>query len=311
MVGALALLLASGAGRALAGSHPEERADKRERRIVKIVTADGQEGPRGARHVELLQAFGAGGHLGVHLAEVEADDVAKLGLDAERGARVKDVVADSPAAKAGLAEDDVIVAWQGEAVTSALQLRRLVRETPPGRKVAVEVVRGGRSEKLTVEVGGSRAERAEGDLDFNFLVPPGDASDGPRRFAWRGRPGDMDMLKGLEPLLDRARPRRLGVSYQDIEGQLARYFRLEGERGALVTEVADGSAAEKAGVKAGDVILGLGGHKVKDGADLREAIDRAAGGEELPLEVWRDGKRLELRLTLPSDARNARERRFH
>ena len=319
-VWALGLWLTAGAGWAAAGTAPEakdEKADKRERKVVKIVSAGDEDeaAPRRVRRVEVRHAFGSGAYLGVQLAEVGGDDVSKLGLSEERGARVTEVVADSPAAKAGLAENDVIVGFGGESVRSALQLQRLVRETPPGREVEVDVVRAGRSQKLSVELDRKETARAEGpagDMLFDLPLGPGELpalpEGGPHKFAWRGRPGET--LPDLPALMQHVRPRRLGVRYQDIEGQLARYFGVEGERGVLVTDVDDEGAAGRAGVKAGDVILKLGGHDVKDGDDLRQALDRSEGGQELPLVVWRSGKRVELQVKLPGDARHARERHF-
>ena len=94
--------------------------------------------------------LGGGGRLGVSLEEVGADDVGRLGLSAERGAVVTDVQDGSAAEKAGVQKDDVIVRFGGQEVWSAAQLARLVRETPAGRTVDLEVSRGGSVQKLSV-----------------------------------------------------------------------------------------------------------------------------------------------------------------
>ncbi len=339
IVRALGWIMAASAGLAYAGqgAAPEPR---REKRVVKIVEreagdaaqAEG-EAPRVRRRIALREAIGAGGFLGVHLTEVGRDDVARLGLDAERGARVSDVSDDSPAAKAGLQENDVVVAWQGEAVHSALQLRRLVRETPPGRSVTVEVLRQGRRETMTVEVGGRRSvaglphdmlldlpegpgdveelERAARggpahDLLFDLRTHPGDDDDDaqPRRFVWRGPARErLEALPGLPP-------RRLGLRFQEIDGQLARYFRLPAGRdqALLVSAVDEDSPASRAGLRAGDVLLEFGGQKIDAAADLHRALGRSEDGQSEKLLVWRDGKALELRVTLGSGARQALNR---
>lgn len=336
-VWALGLVVAASAGLAQAGEAPEPR---REKRVVKIVEREAGDAapteaaaPRVRRHVALRHAGASGGFLGVQLAEVRRDDVAKLGLEEERGARVSDVSDDSPAARAGLQENDVIVAWQDEAVHSALQLRRLVRETPPGRSATLEVLRQGRREKLTVEVSRQHEASLPRDLLLDLPERPGevdeleraarggpahdlffdlrtdpdeDAEEGqPRRFVWRGHaPDSFEALPGLPP-------RRLGVRFQEIEGQLARYFRLpaERERGLLVSAVDDGSPAARAGLRAGDVLLEFGGHKIGGAADLHRALGRSADGQSEKLLVWRDGKALELNVTLGSGARQALSRR--
>lgn len=101
----------------------------------------------------LARAQQAGGYLGVTISEVGDEEVERLDLPEERGALVGGVVDASPAAEAGLAENDVVLAWNGESVESAAELARLVRETPPGRSVSVVVHRDGDRRQLTVEVG--------------------------------------------------------------------------------------------------------------------------------------------------------------
>jgi C-terminal processing protease CtpA/Prc len=114
---------------------------------VGAATAKGDKAEKDARprrHVEVIRAFGgSGGYLGVVLEEVAQDDVARLKLADERGALVKSVEDDTPAARAGLKTGDVVLKYQGENVLSASQLRRLIRETPAGRSVALEVARDG------------------------------------------------------------------------------------------------------------------------------------------------------------------------
>src|SRR5262245_56573208 len=114
------------------------------------------------RRVEVVRW--GGGKLGVRLEDVDKEDVARLKLSAERGAVVKSVSADTPAEKAGLQEGDVIVRFEGETVQSALQLARLVRETPGGRTVAIEVSRNGAIQKLSATLAEGRERVRMGDL---------------------------------------------------------------------------------------------------------------------------------------------------
>ena len=106
------------------------------------------------RHVRIV--MGGGSHLGVRLEDVGREDVARLKLSEERGALVKSVEGGSPADKAGMKAGDVIVRYHGESVMGASQLARLVRETPPGRTVPIEVVRDGAAQKVTATLGGDR-----------------------------------------------------------------------------------------------------------------------------------------------------------
>jgi len=241
-----------------------------------------------SKHVfELLQH--EGGHLGVSLEDVASEDVARLKLAEERGAVVTDVAAGSAAEKAGLKEGDVILKYQGQEVQSAAQLRRLVRETPAGRKITIEVSRDGSSQRLaaTLDQGGNGAWLT-GDMFRNFDVPEPPVPPMP--------PGkDHALLREFFP--DRG-GRKLGLQYQEISGQLAKYFHLTDDHGILVVEVDDGGPAAKAGIKAGDVVVKVNGKAVQDGGDLHDELARLSSGDEAALTVLREGKSLELKVTL-------------
>ncbi|HEX9185432.1 MAG TPA: PDZ domain-containing protein [Vicinamibacteria bacterium] len=273
----------------------DEKVDKVEKKVV-------------VRHA-------GGGRLGVALDETEGE---------ARGAKVRSVEEGSPAEKAGIKEGDVIARFDGEAVRSASHLARLVRETPSGRSVPIEVSRGGTTQKLaaTLAEGRSRVQVFRGEglpgmREFSFEVPDWEVevpeppeppapppAPGvphapraphpplPHAWAWKGEaPDDMvfRMFGGG--------PRKLGLEYMEMGEQLASYFKLSGKAGVLVTAVdADGPAA-KAGVKAGDVILKLGTESIQDGGDLREAVAEAEGGIETSITVQRDGRPVDLKVT--------------
>ena len=93
-------------------------------------------------------------------------------------------------------------------------------------------------------------------------------------------------------------PHKLGIEYQEIGDQLATYFKLAGKSGILVTSVAAEGPAGKAGMKAGDVILKFEGKAIEDGGDLRNAVGAAEGGKEVSVTVQRDGRPLDLKVTL-------------
>src|SRR5204863_7416829 len=142
---------------------------------------------------------------------------------------------------AGLKRSDVIVEFDGERVRSARQFGRLVEETPPGRSVKATITREGQRKDVQITPGegraaalfdGNRIREQMGDLagrlpDMNF------------NFDWDGT------LSG----------RRLGVTVDELTHQLADYF--GAKDGVLITAVTDGSAAARAGLKAGDVITSI------------------------------------------------------
>lgn len=264
------------------------------------------------RKVEKRVMVRAGGSfLGVGLDEVEGE---------ARGAKVRSVEPDSPASRAGLKEGDVVVRFDGEAVRSAAHLARLVGETPAGRSVAIEVTRGGAQQKLTATIaGGQRHVRVfeggslPGLREFQLELPeppeppePPEALEAPEApeapepppvpHAFAFRHGSGDMLRGMLPLA--GGPRRLGVEFMEMGDQLAAAYKLSGEGGVLVTSVDEGSPAAKAGLKAGDVVLKFDGKAVDDGADLTSAVRAAADGKPVPVTVQREGRPVDLEVTL-------------
>jgi serine protease Do len=243
-----------------------------------------------AKHPRLgFARIGHGATLGVRLEDVGHDDVARLKLAAERGAIVVEVEPDSPAAAAGIGKDDVIVGFDGETVRSVAQLARLVRETPPGREVAVEVRRDGAVRKLQAILGPPEGRR----FAFDFELPQVDLPE--LRGLGRGLPGPGGFA------WDHLRPPRLGIRYQEISGQLARYFKAPGDRAVLVTDVDEGRPAAAAGIRAGDVILKLDGRTIDDGDDLREAVGAVESGKKVVVTVQREGKAVDLEVQLPGD----------
>src|SRR5262245_41986248 len=133
---------------------------------------------RADKDARVVRVRGGGGYLGVSLADLDAADA--------KGVRVREVTEDSPAAKAGLQADDVIVSFDGETVRSAAQLARMVHERPAGRSVTIGYLRGGARQEAHVALG----ERRMGD----FMGLEG----------LRGLEGlDKMKLRGLERLHER------------------------------------------------------------------------------------------------------------
>jgi serine protease Do len=278
-LGVMALIAAGIATSATVGAHDDEKVKKLDRRV------------------EVIRA--GGGKLGVRLEDVDKDDVARLKLAAERGAIVKSVSADTPAEKAGVKEGDVIVRYEGETVQSAAQLARLVRETPGGRTVAIEVSRNGALQKLSATLAEGRDRMRVGDFgDFDIEIPHIEAM--PPVPPVPPIPPVADILrfdgKGRSFLFHEGGPRRLGIEYQELTDQLARYFKVE--KGVLVTSVDEDGPAGKGGLKAGDVIVKFDGQAIEDAEDLRDQVRKAEGGQEVTVTVQREGRPVDLKVTL-------------
>ncbi|MGH9403633.1 MAG: PDZ domain-containing protein [Terriglobia bacterium] len=216
---------------------------------------------------------GQGAFLGVGLKDVTSTDVRSMKLPGEYGAVVAHVEPDSPAAKAGLRENDVILEFGGMRVWSASQLEQLVRETPAGRTVTLRVSRSGKILNLDA----SLAQRNQ-----------------PRMFSYSINP----RIQMPQFHFDFGFPKyRLGIEVESLSPQLATYFRVAQGKGVLVTEVEANSPAAKAGLKAGDCIVKVGSTEVASVSDLMHALNDAAK-PAIDLSIVRSGQEQTLSATL-------------
>ena len=104
----------------------------------------------------------------------------------------------------------------------------------------------------------------------------------------------------MEQLIDKGKVTRgyLGVRIQDVDEKLAKSFRLPGTEGALVSQVADGTPAARAGLKVGDFIVAVNGKNIKNTNELRNIVAHLDPTKAYPLKVWRDGKEIPIKVTL-------------
>lgn len=217
-------------------------------------------------------ALSSSGFLGVDLAEVTSDVVGRLKLREERGALVTGITTDTAASKAGLQKDDVIVKWNGEAIESASQLGRRIRETPIGREVKLGVARDGREIEINVTMG-----------DRGQYLNRYRANASQVRSQIRNQ--IRDQVRQARQTITRVgdhRNYRMGISLQRMSPQLAEYFGLKDRNGALVVFVHPDTAAAKAGIKAGDVILSIGGEAVDNPLRVHQVLRSKSEG---PIEV--------------------------
>ena len=211
-----------------------------------------------------------------------------------------DVPADGPGAAAGFEPGDVIVEFDGERVRGALQLARLVRETPAGRAAPVRVLRNGSPMALSVTPAeaprraprrpGMDALRLERNLDgfgdrlseVEELTVERDDSGLRRLSVFRRMPEALRGAIGSSPW-GRV---RLGIRAESVGGQLAEYFGTTA--GVLVEHVDDGTAGAAAGLRAGDVITAIEGQAVDDLPELRRRLASLDPGAAFDITVVRD-----------------------
>jgi serine protease Do len=224
-------------------------------------------------------------YLGVDIQDVTTDRVSALKLKDERGVEITMVDADAPAGKAGLKEHDVILDFNGTTVESEEQLRRLIREVPPGRTVTLGISRDGNPMKINVQL--ADYSKVIEQNRPRVLVPPIHVPPIPRN--------SID-IPGIQIQIYSA---ALGVQTENLTRQLGEFFGVKDGEGVLIRSVEKGSAAEKAGLKAGDVIVRADNEKLTDRSDLSHILRNHRGGGKMTLVVMRDKHEQTFVVTLP------------
>lgn len=230
---------------------------------------------------------GGGSFLGVAVAEITAERAKVLNLREERGVEITRVEEDSPAAKGGIKTGDVVLEYNGQRVEGMDQFMRMVRETPPGREVKLAISRNGGLQNVVVKTESRKTWMAKSGDGFsrtfefpNIVIPDIQIPDIPKAYmSWRST--------------------MLGVEAESIDSQLAQYFGVK--EGVLVRSVIKGSAAERAGLKAGDVITRVDGTSVSNPREVSTAIRTARSKKSTTLTVMRDRK--EIAMTVPLEDR--------
>jgi serine protease Do len=237
-----------------------------------------------------------GSYLGVDTRDVSADRLGQLHLSEEQGVEITMVDQDAPAGKAGLKEHDVILTVNDQKVESVEQLRRLIREIPPGRTANVGISRDG--QKMTVKAQlAKRSNMPNMDQSFNFTVPPVNIP------AVRIPPINMPEIDVPVNVLVIHSPVRSGLMVENLTPQLGEFFGVKTGNGVLVRSVEKGSRAEQAGFRAGDVVVKVNGSAVNDCSDFTRLL-RNRNENKASITVMRDRKEQNLTLTLPEPRRS-------
>ncbi|HLV20127.1 MAG TPA: Do family serine endopeptidase, partial [Polyangiaceae bacterium] len=185
------------------------------------------------------------GYLGVSIQDVDQELAKAMQLPSAQGVLVSDVQANSPAAKGGLVRGDVVVRVDGKAVNTTGQLRNAIAAAGAGKKVKLDVLRDGKPRSISVTLGELPSE-------------PGS----------RSRPGAPASGSSLD-----------GLSLRDLDGQLRGQLGVPDsvKGGVAVTDVQPGSAAEKAGLRPGDVLLEVDRQPVATVSDFRKLWAKSKG----------------------------------
>jgi len=230
---------------------------------------------------------GTGSYLGVDITDVTTERMSALKLKEEKGVEVTMVDQDAPAGKAGIKEHDVIVSMNGTVIESGAQLRRMIHETPSGRVVTFGLSRDGQPVTVKLQLADKHKEfsmTAPKAKEFNFTMP------------------DIHVMPDIDiPSINMVvvtSSARSGLMVENITPQLGEFFGVKNGNGVLIRSVEKGSRAEKAGFRAGDVIVKVNDEPVHDTSDFTHAV-KARNGNSVNVGVIRDKKEQNLNLALP------------
>ncbi|MBD3367554.1 MAG: PDZ domain-containing protein [Candidatus Eisenbacteria bacterium] len=242
------------------------------------------------KEIKVVKAGESHAWLGVGIQELDADMMEALDLDEDvEGILINEIYEDSPAEAAGLMKGDVILTFAGEKATDVTALVKTVRDRKPGESVEVTVLRDGVETTLIATLGEREAEEMVwinpidmGEISLEFLEALNEMKI-------------PEIELGIAGL---ARRGKLGVYVEDIGGGLAEYFEVPDGKGVLVEDVVEDGPADKAGIKAGDVIIRIGDERVTNTATLVKAIAGTESGEPTPIGIVRKGREMEVTATI-------------
>ena len=195
------------------------------------------------------------GWLGVAIQDINEDLAESFGLEEARGILVSEVQNDSPAAKAGVEQGDVIIEVDGVELVNVNDLRNKIALIVPGTETDVTVIRDGKEKDIVVVIG----EQPE---DFGRMA---------------GSSGNTDTLENF------------GFTLQELTPELAEQFGYEDQQGVLIGDVEPDSPAAKAGLQPGQLIQEVNKKKVTSIRDVNTLLDNAGNPDRLLLRV-RAGK---------------------
>jgi serine protease Do len=198
------------------------------------------------------------GWLGIGIQDVDPDLASAMSLPNADGVLVSDVEPGSPADKSGLQRGDVILTVDGKKTNSSTQLRNLIAEAGANKKVDLAILRGGKPQTLPVMLGELKSDKPEASRE---------SENG-------GRPETLQGIQ-VEPLTPQLRARL------ELPSTL--------KAGTVITGVAPGSPAQRAGLAPGDVIVEMNKQPVGSVQDFREAYKKA-GGKNVLLLIFREGR---------------------
>lgn len=246
------------------------------------------------------------GYLGVDVTDVDADKAQALKLKEAHGALITLIDHDAPAGQIGLKVNDVVLAVNGQTVEGAEQLRRTLREIPPGRKISLEISRDGNIQTLGVQLVDRKAMEqsiwSKIGMEADSLVPVLPGGSVPEKGIMGG--GNAPLPSSGFHMSLFTSTLNVGAMVEPLTTQMSDYLGVQG--GLMIKQVSKKSEAAAAGFKAFDVILKVGNDSIVTSADWDRAL-RSNQGKQVQVTVLRDRKQQTLTLQVDSKHRSAFE----
>ncbi len=221
-------------------------------------------------------------HLGVIISDLNEEQQKDMGI--EEGAYIIDVIEDTEADDIGLQEGDVIIKFDGKEIKNADDLHDLIRDIKEEKEVQLTIKRDKKDMNLKAKLRKADAgEKIELQIDDDDLLFDID---------------DMQMGKHFKFFSDDSPDKGgfLGVNVRNITESLLEYF--EVEHGVLIEDVIKDAPAEKAGLKAGDVITKINDRDIKDYRDLVRTLNFYNPDEKVTVYYFRKGSKKNVTVTL-------------
>ncbi len=214
--------------------------------LLCLVAGSASAQSRSARFTQIAQQ----GYLGVRSADLTDERAKALNLKDRQGVEITMVGENTPASKAGIRENDVILEVNGKAVENNFLFQTLIRATPPGTKVSLTVWRNGAKQTLTAALD----ERHHLQLGPAIQIGPMPPMPPVPPFGFGAFPG----IPSDSPIV--------GFWGEELGPQLAEYFGVK--QGVLVESVNPNTPASRAGLKAGDVVTKVNGTPVTNPREI-------------------------------------------
>ena len=218
--------------------------------------------------------------LGVYAQAIDEDLMEAFSLDHNRGALIKQVVADSPADVAGLKHGDIIIKVGDKELIDSDDLSTTVMAMNPGDEVDILIIREGKKKTIEATLGAGDEENFAPKQIFKWIGNPGHNSPHSKSKTYTYEEYDF-------------KNSYIGISLEGLSEQLGEYFGVKDGNGILITEVIEDSPAKKAGLKAGDVITKVDGETIADISDIQKVVRQKDEGEKVELTLLRNKKKKE------------------